>query len=482
MMILTIFLQKAILGLSHTLTDKLFDDCFVAVCQDQGVEMDAGGKSWPRYCYKCPEGEDEVVFLREYSLAGWKYVLGEHGKFDGRYLLSVRPCGDVEVDSMGNVWTTWCYQDNLVKFEKMGGRIWVYKQDFIGGYPQLQFRRILMDSEFLQTFKEQFVKSLHEGKECEEELKGKTDQKEHRKHSSKSDAGKDKGKESNLSEKTKSDEKEDKLVRVSQSVKLDLEEDIKTRSSVETGRNASMSENSLESENERSYSLDITISHLEPETVVVGHGSDKTQTFDSSSLLTVQEESCNGDMSEDKQKNQKNDEQKDKDEEENEECEEKEGKNKENQEKEDKNKEIETKNKENEEKNENNKGKKCRNLEGDRSSRYFMQEFSDSGEKIEFALDKLKNFILNPETHKRIPLIPQKHTEQLDDSLTICKQYNSEGTEMEFEPDSLIKNMYWEVKYDDKRIKYLRSYLTQDKESGMYLIDCDTGYRLRAFI
>lgn len=538
-MILTILFFYVGKSWSHNLADSLFDDCAVEVCMNETVEMDAGGKVWPHYCYKCPEGEDEVIFLREYFLGGWKYVLGQHQMFQGRYLLSIVPCQDVEVDSMGNVWTTWCFQNDLVKFEKMGGRIWVYKQDFSGGYPQLQYRRIIFDSELIQTFKVKFELNLHEEQECElktetqedkksqnvhkndhnkanEKTKSEEKSEKHEKNSdfkekntekdkktsensvkggqdSNTDSSECKENELSSTQKGNKDAKEDKLVNVSQKVKLDLEQSVKIHSSVEVDKTANITANHIESDKENSYSLDITVSHLAPANDESKQNSADSLLGESSSLLSLTDSDTKGNCEENSKKEEKTDKEKQKNDDKEQETDDNKQKTddkkeeiddkKQNNVEESKTEENSDKNPKTEEPSKTAQTKNCRTLEGDRSNRYFPEQFSDSGQKVEFALDKSKNFILSPETHQRIPLNPENFTEKILDSIEICKQYNNEGLELEFEPDCFIKNMFWEVKKEDgKNIKYLRSYLSQDKENGMYLIDCDTGYRLRAFI
>lgn len=537
-MILTILSFYVGISWSHDLADSLFSDCAVEVCVNETVEMDASGKVWPHYCYKCPEGEDEVIFLREYFLGGWKYVVGEHLMFQGRYLLSIVPCHEVEVDSMGNVWTTWCFQNDVVKFEKMGGRIWVYKQDFSGGYPQLQYRRVVFDSELIQTFKVKFELNLHEGQDCELNIETQEDKKPHKdqkkdhnkpneknnkKHEEKPenhekssnnnennkekeekktekhikdeqdhsiDSGECKDNELDSARKDAKGSKEDQLVKVSQ---LDLEESVKTHSSVEVDKSANVSSSHSEISKENSYSLDVTVSHLAAES----EESNKDSSRESSSLLSLSGSDTKENCEDDSKKQEKTEDKQEKTEDTQDKAEIKHEKAEDQQKKTENNAEV-AQTKENchetEEKNtktpedsskqiqtSNDKG--CKTLEGDRSGRYFLVQYSDSGEKVEFALDKSKNFILNTNTHQRIPLSPKDFTEKAEDSFSICKQYNNEGLELEFESDMYIKNMFWEVKNEDGRsIKYLRSYLAQDKENGMYLIDCDTGYRLRAFI
>ena len=122
------------------------------VCKGEDVEMDFEGKVWTKYCCGDEETEEDAVFLREYGLQGWKYLAGPHAQYQGRYLLSLNPCNQPEFDSMGNSWTVWCYNNKTIQFEKMGGRIWVYKQDYKGGYSHLQYRRIILNSDFLKSF------------------------------------------------------------------------------------------------------------------------------------------------------------------------------------------------------------------------------------------------------------------------------------------------------------------------------------------
>ena len=153
-MFLTKFLFCLVPALAQTSHSALFGDCEIDLCTSDRVEMDITGKFWPRYCYKCPEGEDEVVFLREYLGDGWKYLVRDSSDYEGRLILTIVPCEEPEIDSMGNYWTSWCFDGQRVNFERVGTRIWIYKQDYAGGYPQLQFRRIINDQVFAQIAEE----------------------------------------------------------------------------------------------------------------------------------------------------------------------------------------------------------------------------------------------------------------------------------------------------------------------------------------
>lgn len=141
------------LALGNQMKIQTYDDCGISICEFEKVEMDSDGNFWPKYCYQCPDGEEEVIFLREYTPNGWRYAKTKESLYQGRLILDVLPCDDEEVDSMGNRWETWCFDTgDFVSFEKLGENNWEYKQDYTGGYGRLQFRRIL-DNSLLKIYK-----------------------------------------------------------------------------------------------------------------------------------------------------------------------------------------------------------------------------------------------------------------------------------------------------------------------------------------
>jgi hypothetical protein len=147
-MYLTIFI---VLGGIQIGISSLYEGCSVELCPKNQLEMDSTGKFWPRYCYSCPECsicEDELVFMKDYEANAWEYRTTENDHYQGRVLLDITPCEGPEIDSIGHTWTTWCYGGKKINFEKIGNSPWVYKQDYAGGYPHLQFRKILDDDVF----------------------------------------------------------------------------------------------------------------------------------------------------------------------------------------------------------------------------------------------------------------------------------------------------------------------------------------------
>ncbi|OMJ77918.1 hypothetical protein SteCoe_22393 [Stentor coeruleus] len=142
---LTMYFLALVLG--NQMKIQTYETCDVSICESEKVEMDSDGTFWPKYCYQCPNGEEEVIFLREYTPNGWHYTTTKDSLYQGRLILNILPCDNEEVDSMGNRWETWCFDTgDFVSFEKLGEKNWVYKQDYAGGYGRLQFRRILDDS------------------------------------------------------------------------------------------------------------------------------------------------------------------------------------------------------------------------------------------------------------------------------------------------------------------------------------------------
>lgn len=145
---LTEFLLLAFIGI--VCGKGIFTDCSVQICSMPKVEMDYFGRFWPKYCYRCAEGESEVIFLRQYLRRGWEYVIRGSGSFEGRVLLKIYPCNENEIDEFGNIWTRWCFEDKIIEFERESGDYCAYIQDYQGGYNDLQYRRIVNQESFIQ--------------------------------------------------------------------------------------------------------------------------------------------------------------------------------------------------------------------------------------------------------------------------------------------------------------------------------------------
>ena len=64
-----------------------------------------------------------------------------------------------------------------------------------------------------------------------------------------------------------------------------------------------------------------------------------------------------------------------------------------------------------------------------------------------------------------------------------CKVYNAQGAVIELEPDLFISKMFWEKVFDSGvPVNFIPSSRKTQKLQGMYVIDPDSGYRLRSFI
>ena len=128
-------------------------------------EVDGKGHGWPRYCRVDRHGEEtEVVFRREYTEAGWTYLIDQ---FKGRREMQFRvvehigSCAEKqeEKDGQGLFWPLWCYSDgSKVQFQQISPEEqgWSYVQDKDGGVRLCQYRRILHDKvaeapQFLET-------------------------------------------------------------------------------------------------------------------------------------------------------------------------------------------------------------------------------------------------------------------------------------------------------------------------------------------
>ena len=354
--------------------NPLFQDCSISACSSDPVEIDHYNNKWPRYCYQCPEGEDQVIFLRKYGLDNWEYVVTKHQSFEGRIMLSIVPCFSPEVDSMGNIWTTWCFGKQVVQFEKIGEKVWVFKQDFSGGYPQLQYRRILFNQVFLDVLNK--IKGFEE-------------------ISNKSIQNIEQTKENSVLNKENSEEN-----------KENNEEN--KENSEKTKENRVENKESIDKYKENSENPDLN--QAEPSGKKELH-SDKHP---------IKKPSYHS----------------------------------------------------------------CRQVEGDSAGRYFFQEFSESGEKISFQQDSLQNFLLNPSTLSRIPSSFLQLPPIPPSSNPIpCRSLDSNFILLTFEPDIYVPNMFWRRDLEDGQfINYVRSSLKEDKQNGMYLIDEETGKRLRNFI
>jgi hypothetical protein len=590
-MILTIIFF--VVSFADNVNDPLFSECTINVCSEQAAEMDSVGKVWPRYCYKCPEGQDQLIFLREYFLEGWKYLIGPHKSFQGRYFISIVPCLQTEVDSMGNVWTSWCFMGKKVEFEKIGGRIWAYKQDFAGGYPQLQYRRILVEQDALIGYLEIFDQVDRRSEEGGIGNSGVVSFiQTQRKAGYQLENGQ--GKYLDYDEMTQENIKKHQVKQKKKHEVEYLENDERQVSSDfnETGQNSSMSlENNgiefllVESESEElEKSTNLTENQLSSSEIFIENAKnssedsevvpnntekiDPTSLFSSNislfsnntenidlasffssnislvsnntekidpaslfssniSLLPNQSEIENISAIEtieksEKKKHHKNHNEKNlvdiskKFEIHQVESEPKTdvvtitniihlnttditstltiNQNNENQEENDKS----LLDSQNFEENSNEKSfesqkiefpikifeKTCTRLEGDRSGRYFFERHLKNGQRVEYKRNEFENFIIDPSKFSRIPEISSESSEFLEiDEKSPCKVYLDDLIEVEFESDLYIPGMFWEIVYDEGvPVKYLRSYMASDQVNGMYIIDQDSGFRLRSFI
>ena len=481
-MFLTKFLTFSLAVLISQADGGLFEDCVIEICSVDKVEMDLSGKFWPRYCYKCDEGEDEVIFMREYFINGWKYYTNDsYDLYQGRLVLNINPCNEPELDSMGNLWTSWCFLNKKVNFEKVGGRIWIYKQDYAGGYPHLQFRRVLYDDVFAQIHNDDLQKGKNDSnvendsKTAEKNIdlnkeKTKIDQKinefEEKTEKIKKylenqtakvyDKVTDelKKEKSIVSDKIKeAKEKFGKTDKKTEKIKLHIEETIKKsdNKSLKTTNNQStqkIEENYviIKSQSNANPIPSTNITKESEKTLKIISDSNFTtiainQTVNISKPLLNPNQVLNGTFDHQPQTPQKP--------------------------------------AENSEKNTEN----CRKLEGDKAGQYFYVEYSFDGNKINYELDSNNNFIYDPDIKSRTtseflitPLV-------ISDDLVPCKIYNSQGALVELEPDLYVKNMFWEKVYENyKPVKYLVATRLNDKRLGMYLIDHSTGYRFRSFV
>lgn len=320
-----------------------FSDCSISTCSSSAIELDHHNQKWPNYCYHCLEGEDQVIFLRKYSENDWEYVLTKQENYEGRVLLNIFPCFSPEVDSMGNLWTTWCFGKQVVQFERIGEGAWVYKQDFNGGYPQLQYRRIVFNQVFLSILNKIQI--------------------------------------ANGEEVLKSPEISQKSEKILKNIEDDEEQEEST-------------DEPLGGEREKA-----DVHTVNPVNVKVLY-------------------------------------------------------------------------------------QECRNVEGDYSGRYFYQEYSESGGKIDYKKDSFGNFLINHLTLTRVPssFLELSSLKTASGSIP-CRTLDSELKTLVFEPDIYVPNMFWRKDLEDGQfVSYVRSSLIQDKFNGMYLIDEETGARLRNFI
>lgn len=497
------------------------------VCKGEDVEMDFEGKVWTKYCCVNEETEEDAVFLREYGLQGWKYLAGPHLQYQGRYLLSLYPCNELEFDSMGNSWTVWCYNNKTIQFEKMGGRIWVYKQDYKGGYTHLQYRRIILNSEFLKSFLTDFENEQSKVISNTQLMQLENDKREDKVDESKNEHKRHRGRKHEKHKKYDEDEKADQEIQeiteiidsiadeidngnersedlhdlnnsteavpnenILKTSKQEKESNTSTTSIIdsdskplltsaipdnfESAQNSNNSEifiNNLNKNLQNSSNLNtnknkhhknprkqdlvnitqkVKIDLIESETTLetsisqISFSSpDSIQIISLNTSITTEANNIQISDTNLSSSNAKND-------------------------------LVEiipiT--------------KSCVKLEGDRSGRYFNHIYLKSGKKVEFKQDEFKNFIIDPRNLLRVPVVYEYLPEFVQElNLDRCEVLDDEGNLVYFETDLFVPGMLWQVDYDDGvRVKYLRAFLESDKKKGMYLIDDDTGLRLRSFI
>ena len=435
-MFLTKFLTCGLVAVvAQSSYSDLFGDCQIDICSSERVEMDITGKFWPRYCYRCPEGEDEVVFLREYMGDGWKYCTSDSAVYEGRMLLSIVPCGEPEVDSMGNYWTSWCYNNQKVNFERIGSRIWIYRQDYAGGYAQLQFRRIINDQVFAQIGEE--------GSEGESQGEG---------------LGETRGNQG---------------IQIGETYAVidmgDVEgESVEELAVVVAEAREGISEEGLIGESSEVFQAISNVEESE-DTISDIEGNDEIS-IDSSSELAD-----DGEMIEITKAHRKDSANSTVEDSENEQkpafkplihpeiIEERENA-----------EEVATVPF---------PEVACRRVEGDKSGRYFFAEYYSSGSPISYELDSNDNFIYDPELKGRISSDFLSSPVEFEGQAVPCKVYNTQGAVIELEPDLYIKNMFWEVVIEaGMPVKFIQASRKVQKSQGMYVIDPDTGYRFRNFI
>ncbi|CAG9326748.1 unnamed protein product [Blepharisma stoltei] len=128
----------------------------------------------------------------------------------------------------------------------------------------------------------------------------------------------------------------------------------------------------------------------------------------------------------------------------------------------------------------------CFNLERDRSGRYFIKHYTENNTSIEYEKDQNDNYIWDSLSLSRVPKDKSQEIEEIDvsniDLLCICPLYDNNGKLIELEQDRIQNGIFWEVNYEgENKIKYLPSISEEEKSQGMYMIDNNTGFRLRMF-
>ena len=120
----------------------------------------------------------------------------------------------------------------------------------------------------------------------------------------------------------------------------------------------------------------------------------------------------------------------------------------------------------------------CRPMEGDEAGRYFFQEFSEDGTKLNFSKDLNGNFVLRPKDSKRVSDGFLDLTPVPNSSKTPCKIYNTKGEILYLEPDIFVKDMFWQKDFHlEKVIKYKKTLDQSERPNGMYFINPKTGKR-----
>ena len=427
-MILTTFILALIASPSSADSNSFFSDCLISVCTSEPHEVDHSGKVWPRYCYHCSEGQDEVLFLREYSenTQSWSYVQSQSQTYEGRVLLPIFPCFKPELDSMGTLWTSWCYIKRLVEFEKIGDRVWTYKQDFQGGLPMLQYRRVIFNEvfkELAQKYKidlkdsrndrlEQHFAQVTGGKMSfdfnDEKFDGELEENNEGKEGI--DDYNEEDEDYNEEYDDHYEDKEDyNLV-----IELSLDSDEVNESyNVE---NEIFNEDLIDG-NEKMFE--------KIHEIIQGEKIRKLEQLKEKICTKTEHDSFDG--------------------------------------------KVVIREKEN---------FQCRPLEGDQAGRYFFQEFSEDGTKLNFSKDLNGNFVLKPKDSKRVSdgfldLVPAPNN-----SKTPCKVLDINGEILYLEPDIFVRDMYWTKDFLlGKVIKYKKIADEAERHNGMYFINPKTGKR-----
>ncbi|OMJ66658.1 hypothetical protein SteCoe_36427 [Stentor coeruleus] len=594
------------LALGNQMKIQTYDNCKISICEAEKVEIDSDGNFWPKYCYQCPNGEEEVIFLREYTPNGWGYVTTKDSLYQGRLILNVLPCDDEEVDSMGNRWETWCFDTgDVVSFEKLGKNNWEYKKDYDGGYGRLQFRRIL-DNSLLKIYKKplEVKEDIQDSNESnqenienqsitnnlnttdtadetknspDEETKAET---EDTKSESINKYKQNTIKNENLKLETPENQEEfnikdefsveivksftdnsdlsikhDDLIETSndfcepENSKIDANlsqkqlspiTEIKTNSKEPDKKNNS--QQSIVNKNPIHTQSSSKNGQILPEPFLVSDSSTLLNTLENSKEKTLksvnkQEELSTKDNQETNQKsemNKNNHKDIEKNVEENSQSvlqeeiiipyiekvpkdrlefddsldkkdlqdkitekknevqkilenwlasEEKNNDLIENNDttlKDDNNSSESFEGKESED---DNKLKPCSEIEGDKSGRYYYVDYDEKGKRIDYVKDANGNYIFDTNKQQRVPGGFLSLEPVVKDNNTPCSVYDFRGKLIEFEPDMYIKNLFWQIVYENGiRVKFMKARLSSEKLGGNYLIDPNTGYRYRSFI